>query len=123
MAGRGNMSTRSSNAAIHNEENKEANDQVLTRADRDLILEAINNSKQDLSNKIDGVVRRLDATDTRVTAVEEKSNGNSQRITVLEEEIQEFRTAKVELQKATINTENKTVMNDLKMKERNIVVF
>ena len=101
MGGRGkpNVSTRSA----------AANDgDLLTVADRNIILEAIEKSSRDINSKIDGINNRLDGTDTRVDTLEAADQDKTQRIETLEKEVREFHEAKLTLQQARIETEKKS---------------
>ena len=93
----------------------------LTMKDKDDILQAIHDSKMELSKKMDDMKDELVATNKRVDALEATKAG--ERLDNVEEAIKEFRSATEELKQTNIDTVNRSIMQELKMKERNVIVF
>ena len=63
----------------------------------------------------------MDETNTKVAILEKIDPKN--RLTAIENTIKEFQDAETALDRTKVDIENKFIMHDLKMKERNIVVW
>ena len=111
----------SSMPATSNGKPAKGKEDVLTQKDLDTILKAIDQSKSEISGKIDILTTQLGETNERVAVLEEIGAGT--RLDAVEDAIKEFKVATEDLKKTKLETENRSIMHELKMKERNIVVF
>ena len=112
---------RSSSTSSSNMGDEVNSSDFLTTKDRDMIIQAINDSNKQINQRLDVITGDLNDTKHRVKALEEIHV--EERLKALELAKDELEMAKKGLNEAKQDSENQSIMHDLKMKERNIVVW